>query len=232
MTREEAIRIIEANCSCTESKLREACAMFIPELRESEDERIRKAIIHLFEVRSEAYLVEATGFKKEQFLAYLEKQKDAFENGRQFGIMQEQARQELELPDEKQKEQKPISFNEPYNPDEYEVVMEGNTTSLKRKELKHVELNEEDDKLRYYIYEAVQTRYSDRELSKYLDPKIIGEKMELRRKIFAFLRNLRPSLKSNEKDKEMKLKILKYLSTRCSVEQFEEVEEWLNDKLK
>ena len=47
-----------------------------PELRESEDERIRKAIVHLLEVASEAYLVEATGFKKEQFLSYLEKQKE------------------------------------------------------------------------------------------------------------------------------------------------------------
>ncbi len=37
---------------------------------------------------------------------------------------------------EKQKEQKPTSFNEPYNSDEYEVVTEGNATSLKRKEQK------------------------------------------------------------------------------------------------
>ena len=36
----------------------------------------------------------------------------------------------------------------------------------------------------------------------------------------------------NDEDKEMKLKILKYLSTRCSVIQFEEVEEWLNNKQK
>lgn len=42
MTREEAIKIIESNCSCTDSKLREACAMFIPELRESEDERMMR----------------------------------------------------------------------------------------------------------------------------------------------------------------------------------------------
>ena len=46
----------------------------------------------------------------ERCFAYLEKQKDAFENGRQLGIMQEQARQELEGTDEKQKEQKPVDF--------------------------------------------------------------------------------------------------------------------------
>ena len=38
-----------------------------------------------------------------------------------------------------QKEQKPKTFNEPYNPDEYEVVMEGNATGLKRKEQKPIE---------------------------------------------------------------------------------------------
>lgn len=43
---------------------------------ETEDERIRKAIVHLLEVASEAYLIDATGFKKEQFLSYLEKQKE------------------------------------------------------------------------------------------------------------------------------------------------------------
>lgn len=39
MTREEAIKIIESNCSCSDIKLREACAMFIPELAESKDEQ-------------------------------------------------------------------------------------------------------------------------------------------------------------------------------------------------
>ena len=51
-----------------------------PELRETEDERnerIRKAIVHLLEVASESYLIDATGFKKEQFLSYLEKQKES-----------------------------------------------------------------------------------------------------------------------------------------------------------
>ena len=51
-----------------------------PEMKESEDERderIRKAIVHLLTVASESYLIDATGFKKEQFLSYLEKQKEA-----------------------------------------------------------------------------------------------------------------------------------------------------------
>ena len=37
------------------------------------------------------------------------------------------------------KEQKPISFNQPYNPDDYEVVMEGDATCVRRKEQKPVE---------------------------------------------------------------------------------------------
>jgi hypothetical protein len=69
MTREEAIRIIESNCSCTDSKLREACAMFIPELRESEDERIRKELIGMIN--------ECTNWAhKKEYITYLEKQKE------------------------------------------------------------------------------------------------------------------------------------------------------------
>lgn len=55
---------------------KEMMEYIFPELRESEDERIRKAIVHLLDVASEAYLVGETGFKKEQFLSYLEKQKE------------------------------------------------------------------------------------------------------------------------------------------------------------
>lgn len=53
-----------------------------PELRESEDERIRKGLVKLLTVASEAYLVESTGIKKESYLAWLEKQKELFESGR------------------------------------------------------------------------------------------------------------------------------------------------------
>ena len=47
---------------------------YFPELRESEDERIRKGLVKLLTVASEAYIVESTGIKKESYLAYLEKQ--------------------------------------------------------------------------------------------------------------------------------------------------------------
>ena len=48
--------------------------MMFPELREPEDERVRKGLIKLLTVASEAYLVESTGIKKDSYLAYLEKQ--------------------------------------------------------------------------------------------------------------------------------------------------------------
>lgn len=47
-----------------------------PELRESDDERIRKGLVKLLTVASEAYLVESTGIKKDSYLSYLEKQKE------------------------------------------------------------------------------------------------------------------------------------------------------------
>lgn len=44
--------------------------------KESEDERIRKGLVKLLTVASEAYLVDSTGIKKDSYLAYLEKQKE------------------------------------------------------------------------------------------------------------------------------------------------------------
>ena len=73
MTREEAIRIIEANCSCTESKLREACAIFIPELRESEDEQVRKSIVATIKQCPDDFL---NPKNRDRMLAYLERQKE------------------------------------------------------------------------------------------------------------------------------------------------------------
>ncbi len=76
MTREEAIKIIESNCSCSGSKLREACAMFIPELTESEDERIRKEIIeYLWDISNQTSLVKES-LDCRRWIAYLEKQKN------------------------------------------------------------------------------------------------------------------------------------------------------------
>lgn len=52
------------------------------------------------------------------------------------------------------------------------------------------------DKLFYYLCEAVQVRYSDRELEKYLNPKEIKEKQILRRELLDFIHMLETSPKT------------------------------------
>lgn len=79
------------------------CEYIFPELKESGGERIRKWLYDYISNCPNNNFDFYGGVGKDAVLNYLEKQKDAFENGRQLGIMQEQARQELELTDEKQK---------------------------------------------------------------------------------------------------------------------------------
>jgi len=75
MTREEAIKNIKKALPLSDV-LTESFYTLHPELRESEDERIRKGLIKLLTVAGEAYLVSSTGIKKDSYLAYLEKQKE------------------------------------------------------------------------------------------------------------------------------------------------------------
>lgn len=129
----------------TNTKENVAAAEYIfPELAESEDERIRKELIDIIK-RS----YEIGGFTlnnkelRDKYIAYLERQKE-----QKFAdeTMEEKDRIDSAFTKMMEKEQKPTSFNEPYNPDEYEVVMEGNATSLKRKEQKSAEyLSVRDD---------------------------------------------------------------------------------------
>lgn len=73
MDREEAIWRIKA--WNLDSDDMEVLAVVIPELAESEDERIRKGLVKLLTVAGEAYVVNSTGIKKDSYLAYLERQK-------------------------------------------------------------------------------------------------------------------------------------------------------------
>ena len=127
-----------------------------PELHEPEEERTRKALIQFLNDIKSISESDRTSWavRKEDaemcnnFITYLEKKKEidstpldwndykdkpvevwnAYLRGKAVGI-------EIE----KQKKQKSTSFNEPYNPHDYEAVMEGNATSLKRKEQKPAE---------------------------------------------------------------------------------------------
>jgi len=83
----------------------------------------------------------------------------------------------------------------------------------KEDEQKPVEWSEEDEHRitdAIYFLETAKSHYAD---TSELDATI------------NFLKSLRPPFK----DREMKLRILKYLSTRCNVNEFEEVEEYLNN---
>ena len=85
-----------------------------------------------------------------------------------------------EIPSEEQKGQKPVSFYEPYNPDDYEVVMGENTTSLKQKEQKPAEWSEEDEK---YLNRVINLWVND-----------FGEDSDT----VKWLKSLRPSWKPSE----------------------------------
>lgn len=110
MTREEAIRRIKA--WNLDSDDREVLAVIIPELAESEDERIRKAIVGLIEElqRSDKYFA---GVELTDMLTYLEKQKGIEDRwiedrGQCFwdGV------EEGKMLAEKKKEQKPAEWSE------------------------------------------------------------------------------------------------------------------------
>lgn len=117
MTREEAINLIKQVLPCLniDEKIREGFVTLIPELAESEDERVRKALIDgIRQIRCK------NGVTQEQMLAWLEKQKEqkhpdgcftcdeykkGYEEGRRNGFTAgyNKAMKEVE-----QKEQKPV----------------------------------------------------------------------------------------------------------------------------
>ena len=90
---------------------------------------------------------------------------------------------------EKQKEQMLTSFNEPYNPDDYEVIMGENTTSLKQKEQKPAEWSEEDEKDMAHIIQILDDcyAYGKHDLSKTDHENLVNK-----------LKSLRPSWKPSE----------------------------------
>ena len=80
MEREEAINLIKQVLPCLniDEKIREGFVTLIPELKESEDERIRKDIIALikFGLNDGSAVSPGSHTTKEEALAYLEKQKE------------------------------------------------------------------------------------------------------------------------------------------------------------
>lgn len=121
MEREEAINLIKQVLPCLniDEKIREGFVTLIPELKESEDERIRKNLIELL-LDTPAQDIISHNLELSKVLAYLEKQKEqkhpdgcftcdeykkGYEEGRRNGFTAgyNKAMKEVE-----QKEQKPV----------------------------------------------------------------------------------------------------------------------------
>ncbi len=92
--------------------------------------------------------------------------------------------------------------------------------------------SKEDEKMRYFVTEAVLTRYSDRELAKFLDPKIINEKKQLKQKLFDWLRDLRPSWKPSEEQMEVLKEAVAYFGDSWISQKQKISESLYNDLLK
>jgi len=85
MTREEAINLVKQVLPCLniDEKIREGFETLIPELAESEDERVRR-IIHLALIASENELsafYKTHNITREECTAWLKKQKETFKDG-------------------------------------------------------------------------------------------------------------------------------------------------------
>ena len=140
-----------------------------PELRESEDERIRKAIVTTIKQCPDDFL---NPKNRDRMLEWLEKQKEP-----------------KHAPDDLQKSFEAGQTSIVDYPEQYGLC-------------KKAEWSEEDEKMRYFVTEAVQSRYSDRELAKYLDPKIINEKKQLKQKLFDWLRCIHHSWEPSKQQME------------------------------
>ena len=72
MEREEALQIIKNHCHLSKD-LEDACAYFLPEIKECVDERIKKALIDFFSKGAENNAM-TNGVADKDILAWLEKQ--------------------------------------------------------------------------------------------------------------------------------------------------------------
>ena len=186
---------------------REVAEKIFPELCESEDERIRKKLIQFLTAvkniseagRSTWYVREEDAGMCDSFILYLERQK----------------------------EKKPTSFNEPYNPDEYEVVMEGNATSLKRKE-QNPAWSEEDEKIR-------QSLLRDYEYAMQSSGTVWGEDFKKKHNWLKSLPerfNLQPKQEWSEEDEEYLKELIDYFDGVPLEHTEKAIKDWLKHCLK
>lgn len=198
-------KFIDGDCVCD----RDILADF-PELEDSEDEKIRKALVKI--VKSIGLKVfETEGVGKNDVLLYLERQK----------------------------EQKPVEWSI-QDAKKGDILSDGTIVLIVDRIGEYegrpiIESWYFADDVEFHgfgpsevdLWEIVGFRPATVAETNYLFKKMeeAGYKWNSEKK--ALEKNSRLA-EWSEKDSEMKLKILKYLSTRCSVIEFEEVETWLN----
>ena len=125
MTREEAINLIKQVLPCLniDEKIREGFVTLIPELKESEDERIRKELIDFFDsALGKDLLQRKCGLNPDTVLAYLEKEKESvnlsysdietIQTALRVSGLEFSANREAYEKLEGQKEQKPAEWSE------------------------------------------------------------------------------------------------------------------------
>lgn len=201
-----------------------AIELAFPELRESEEERIRKELVEYHQQQYEKNRDQEIGLFHKDALAWLEKQKEQKPELPLMGgdtdtyfddlrittkplTSREWFNEGMKYAQRLQKEQKPISFNVPHNPDDYEVVMQGNATGLKLKEQKPwkvganayftpeqkaAEWSEEDEKNWKSYIERLESEY-------HKAPNVVlWDDINWLKSLHERLKSLRPSWKPSE----------------------------------
>lgn len=135
------------------------------EPEESEDERIRKELIFYFNSEDIAHQY-VTDERRERWVSYLEKQKEQKPNYCHHDVDETGWTEEYRKAyydgwnncnmqhEQLKADRKLETFHSPYSPDEYEVVMEGNATSLRRKEQKPAEATKDQRQIYFMIEDS------------------------------------------------------------------------------
>ncbi len=179
----------------------ELCERLFPELREGEDERIRKVIYKLMlGMRKEIFTSQDEIVTKDKALAYLEKQK----------------------------EQKPVEWNKKpcltcqeykkgFEAGRLEGVTAGYNKAVKEMEQKPAEWSEEDKRKLNRIYEILGYAADDKGFL--TSKRIIGDKEAI--ELQDFLKSLRPSWKpSEEQEVDLEKETKSWILNECGPSDF------------
>ena len=229
MDREEAIRRIKA--WNLDSDDMEVLAVVIPELAESEDERTRKHLIKVVEL----YWGTTNEPGKAEDLAWLEKRKEntwSEEDDAKVGAMCKEGNlkpserawlknlRNRVWKDPQYAIRVTKGFGDPDGP-QFELV----DLPEEQKQIPANSVGLKEQKPAWSVNDEKNLKSVISTLWFALNTPHFPLNYERIIELEGWLKSLRPPLK----DKEMKLKILKYLSTRCSSLEFEEVEDYLNN---